>query len=250
MIITTLLECCLDKANPGGAATTHKRSFFKKSPPRIHELLRSLLLLFSFAISPLPTSLQPVFGDEDDDKIPPLLQSCSLHNPAPAPSGNTRQLRQAMTSGACLLQTRRYITPIQTLSSSLHTAECVTVAIAKFCSQCSPERYVIATENALAALDRRAIPFLLTGADAPAASRSPEALCLGLGLGLSLRAPQISLKEDGKMAVSQVSATLLIRQWRAALRLWTFRLLQYSISFSFLFFVLGSRPFYGMNGGS
>jgi hypothetical protein len=26
--------------------------------------------------------------------------------------------------------------------------------------------------------------------------------------------------------------------------------LQYSISFSFLFFVLGSRPFYGMNGGS
>ncbi len=126
----------------------------------------------------------------------------------------------------------------------------MTVAIAKFCSQCSPERYVIATENALAALDRRAIPFLLTGADAPAASRSPEALCLGLGLGLSLRAPQISLKEDGKMAVSQVSATLLIRQWRAALRLWTFRLLQYSISFSFLFFVLGSRPFYGMNGGS
>lgn len=124
----------------------------------------------------------------------------------------------------------------------------MTVAIAKLCSQCSPERSVIATENALAALDRRAIPFLLTGADAPAASRSPEALCLGLGL--SLRGPQISLKEGGKMAVSQVSATLLIRQWRAALRHWTFRLLQYSISFSFLFFVLGSRPFYGMNGGS
>jgi len=174
MIITAFLDCSLDKANPGGAATTHKRSFFKKSPPRFHELLRSLLLLFSFAISPLPTSLQPVFGDEDDDKIPLLLQSCSLHNPAPAPSGNTRQLRQAMTSGACLLQTRRYITPIQTLSSSLHAAECVTVAIAKFCSRCSPERSVIATENALAALDRRAIPFLLAGADAPAASRSPK----------------------------------------------------------------------------
>jgi hypothetical protein len=183
MIITAFLDCCLDKVNPGGAATTHKRSFFKKSPPRIHELLRTLLLLFSFAISPLSTSLQPVFGDEDDDKIPPLLQSCSLHNPAPAPSGNTRQLRQAMTSGACRLQTRRYITPIQTLSSSLHTAECVTVAIAKFCSRCSsPERSVIATENALAALDRRAIPFLLAWGDAPATSRSPEAVCLSVSL--------------------------------------------------------------------
>jgi hypothetical protein len=53
------------------------------------------------------------------------------------------------------------------------------------------------------------------------------------------------------MAVSQVSATLLIRQWWAALGLWTFRLLQYSNSFSFLFFVLGSRPSsYGMSGGS
>lgn len=248
MIITAFLDCCLDKANPGGAATTHKRSFFKKSPPRFHELLRSLLSLFSFAISPLPTSLQPVFGDEDDDKIPLLLQSCSLHNPAPAPSGNTRQLRQAMISRACLLQTRRYITPIQTLSSSLHAAECVTVAIAKFCSRCSPERSVIATENALAALDRRTIPFLLAGADAPAASRSPEALRLGLPL--SLRAPQISFKEGGKMAVSQVSATLLIRQWRTALGLWTIRLLQYSTSFSFLFFVLGSWPLYGMSGGS
>jgi hypothetical protein len=244
MIITAFLDCCLDKANPGGAATTHKRSFFKKSPPRIHELLRSLLLLFSFAISPLPTSLRPVFGDEDDDKIPPLLQSCSLHNPAPAPSGNTRQLRQAMTSGACLLQTRRYITPIQTLSSSLDTAECVTVAIAKFCSRCSPERSVIATENALAALDRRAIPFLLAGGNASAASRSPEALYLCLCL--SLRAPQISVKEGGKMAVSQVSATLLIRQWRAALGLWTFRLLEVLEFFFFSFLCFGGHgPFMG-----
>ncbi len=128
----------------------------------------------------------------------------------------------------------------------------MTVAIAKFCSRCSPERSVIATENALATLDRRAIPFLLAGGDAPAASRSPEALCLSLSvsLSLSLRDPQISVKEGGKMAVSQVSATLLIRQWRAALGLWAFRLLQYSISFSFLFFVLGSRPCYGMSGGS
>lgn len=67
---------------------------------------------------------------------------------------------------------------------------------------------------------------------------------------LSLRAPQISFKEGGKMAVSQVSATLHIRQWRTALGLWTIRLLQYSTSFSFLFFVLGSWPFYGMSGGS
>jgi hypothetical protein len=124
----------------------------------------------------------------------------------------------------------------------------VTVAIAKFCSRCSPERSVIATENALATLDRRAIPFLLAGGDAPAASRSPEALCVSLSL--SLRDPQISVKEGGKMAVSQVSARLLIRQWRAALGLWAFRLLQYSISFSFLFFVLGSRPCHGMSGGS
>ncbi len=106
----------------------------------------------------------------------------------------------------------------------------------------SPEPSVTATENAIAALDRRAIPFLLAGGDAPAAS---------LSLSLSFRAPQISVKEGGRMAVSQVSATLIIRQWRAALGLWTFRLLQYSKSFSFLFFVLGSRPSsYGMSGGS
>ncbi len=124
----------------------------------------------------------------------------------------------------------------------------MTVAIAKFCSRCSPERSVITTENALAALDRRAIPFLLAGGDAPAASRSPEALylCLSVSVSLFLRAPQISVKEGGKMAVLQVSATLLIRQWRAALGLWTFRLLQYSNSFFFSFLCFGGHgPFMG-----